>query len=237
MNIVICDDDKQLLSIIDSSIRELLIKSPYSDFEYNIEAFNNSSQALKYCLSNDVNIAFLDIDMPGMNGFDVAETLHQNHKSLLIVFISNYDNYVYTSLKFKPFRFIRKSHLKEELGEALYSALKEILFKNKFLVLSNKYYNQKVFLSDIMYFESKRNYAEIVCFNGERYLYRESIKNLEKAYSLDKFIRIHSGFLVNLKGIKRLYKNTVLLEDGTELNITRTHLKNVRNEYAKYIRE
>lgn len=68
MNIVICDNDKQLLSIIDSSIRELLIKSPYSDFEYNIEAFNNSSQALKYCLSNDVNIAFLDIDMPGITG-------------------------------------------------------------------------------------------------------------------------------------------------------------------------
>ena len=40
-----------------------------------------------------------------------------------------------------------------------------------------------------------------------------------------------------MKYIKRIYKNTVLLENETELNISRTYLNNVRNEYAKYIRE
>jgi len=237
MNIVICDDDQQLLSVINQSIRDLLVKSSFSDFDYNIEMFNNSANALKYCSTNEISIVFLDIDMPGMNGFDVAEILKQNKKDIIIIFISSFDNYVYTSLKFRPFRFIRKSHLKKELSEALYSALQEILYNNKFIVLGNKYYNKKVFLSNIIYFESNRNYAEIVCLDGEKYLYRESIKNLEKMYFKDRFIRIHSGFIVNMKCIKRIHKSTVLLENGTELNISRTYLNNVRNEYAKYIRE
>ncbi len=237
MNIVICDDDQQLLSVINNNVKNLLSKSLYCDFNYTIETFSNSSQALKYCTSNEIGIIFLDIDMPGMNGFDVAEILKKNNKDIIIIFISNHDNYVYTSLKFRPFRFIRKSYLEKELSEALYSALKEIFYNNKFLVLGNKYYNKKVFLSNIMYFESNRNYAEIVCVDGEKYLYRESIKNLENLYSEYKFIRIHSGFIVNMKYIKRIYKNTVLLENETELNISRTYLNNVRNEYAKYIRE
>lgn len=237
MNIVICDDDQQLLSIINTRVRDLLIKSSYSDFNYNISVFNNSALALKYCLNNEIGIVLLDIDMPGMNGFDIAEILKQRYKNVIIIFISNFDNYVYTSLKFRPFRFIRKSHMQEELSEALYSALNEILFNNEFIVLGNKYFNEKIFISTILYFESKRNYVEIVCANGKRYLYRDSIKNLEKQYSSYKFIRIHSGFLVNMKSIKRIYKSAALLEDGTELNVSRTYLNNVRNEYAKYIRE
>lgn len=236
MNIVICDDNRELVSVISDKVRELLVKSAYSDLDYNIAEFNNPVAALKHCFNNEVSIVFLDIDMPGMNGFDVAEILNRKSEDIMIIFVSSFDNYVYTSLKFHPFRFIRKAHIEEELKEAIDSALNEILLNQEFILLGSKYFNKKLFLSDIYYFESKRNYVDAVCANDERYTYRDTVKNLEKRYSGCNFVRVHSGFLVNMKYIKQLYKNTVLLEDGTELCISRTFLKNVRNEYAKYIR-
>lgn len=235
MNILIYNNDNKTLSSITDEIREILSKSAYCDYSYFIKSFSNALVTAEYCKNNDVDIAFLDIDVKKGDIYYVFDILQETNRDALIIFISNMDHYIYTSFKYRPFRFITKSNVKNELKEAVISAVDEIENNSQFLVAGAKYGNEKILLSDIMYFESKRNYIEIVCINGNKYLYRDCIKNFENKYRLYRFIRTHSGFIVNMKFIEKIHKNTFLLKNGAEIPISRKYLSNVRNEYLKYM--
>lgn len=62
--------------------------------------------------------------MPGISGFDIATTFSDCDYPVLIVFVTAYDELVYSSIKFQPYRFIRKTHFNEELPECIESAYK-----------------------------------------------------------------------------------------------------------------
>lgn len=168
LTILICDDEKLFAESLCIKLRDIIAKGKYCDFQYDIIVSSNSTLAIDYCINNTVDIAFLDIDMPGINGFDMATVLNERQKNTKLIFVSNFDHFVYTSLKFKPFRFIRKSVIDKELKEAFDSALSEIFIDNGFLILSNKYLNEKVLYSNIMYIESKGNYVEITTVGEQK---------------------------------------------------------------------
>ncbi|MBQ6687481.1 MAG: response regulator transcription factor [Bacilli bacterium] len=234
--ILICDDEKIFTDFLSQKLRDIIIKGRYSDFEYNIIIKNDPSEAVGFCINNIVDIAFLDIDMPGINGFDIATVLNSKLKNVKLIFISNFDNFVYTSLKFKPFRFIRKSVVDNELKEAIESSLNEILIYNGFLILGNKYLNEKIFYSDILYIESKGNYVEIVTVNGQRYLHRTTLGDLyDDLYNYD-FVRIHSGFVVPMSKIKFVRSNIVELQNGLQLKISRKYNNYLKEKFYKYLR-
>lgn len=234
--ILICDDEKNFTDLLSQKLRDIIIKGRYSDFEYNIIVKNDPSEAVSFCINNTVDIAFLDIDMPGINGFDIATVLNSKLKNIKLIFISNFDNFVYTSLKFKPFRFIRKSVIDNELKEAFESSLNEILIYNGFLILGNKYLNEKIFYSDILYIESKGNYVEIVTVNEQRYLHRTTLGVLyDDLYNYD-FVRIHSGFVVSMNKIKFVRSDIVELQNGLQLKISRKYNTDLKEKFYKYLR-
>lgn len=237
INILICDDNEKFLSLIKNSISQIILSEKFADLEYKISCFNNSSAAFQLCADCAPDITFLDIDMPEINGFNIANAINEKNKNAIIIFVTNFENYVYTSFRYRPFRFIRKSHIDAELSEALQSALNELLCKNKLLELGSKYCNEKIFISDVIYFESKRNYAEIVCKNGNRYLYRSTLSDLEKSLMCFDFLRVHAAYLVNMRCIKKLHKNTVELCSGDILNISRRLYSQVYKSYSEYLRK
>lgn len=237
INILICDDNKDFLSLLKNGINNIISSGKFADLEYRISCFNNSRTAFQFCSDCVPDITFLDIDMPEINGFNIAKEINEKNSNAMIIFVTNYENYVYTSLRYRPFRFIRKSHIDTELHEALQSALNELLCKNKYLELGSKYFNEKIFISKIIYFESKRNYAEIVCKDGNRYLYRSTLADLEKSLKCFDFLRVHAAYLVNMKFIDKLHKSTVELCNGELINISRRLYSQVHKSYSEYLRK
>lgn len=236
LTILICDDEKSFVDSLCLKIRDIISKGGYCDLQYEFKLTNDSTVALDYCINNSVDIAFLDIDMPGINGFDVATVLNERQKATKLIFVSNFDHFVYTSLKFKPFRFIRKSVVDKELKEALDSALHKIFIDNGFLILSNKYFNEKILYSDILYIESKGNYVEITTVDEEKYLHRTTLGLLYEDLKNYDFIRIHSGFIVSMSKIKFLKSDTVELKNGTTLKVSRKYVNEVKDRFYKYLR-
>jgi len=55
-------------------------------------------------------LLILDIDMPGISGLDLAETLRASNLNLLIIFLSNHEEFVFKAIEFQPFRYIRKRY-------------------------------------------------------------------------------------------------------------------------------
>lgn len=237
VNIYICDDDPGFSEQMKNYILDYIEKSKYGDYDLKIRAFISPVQALEKCKEDKPDIIFLDIDMPEVNGFNIAGCISGTKRDTIIIFVSSHDNYVYSSLRFRPFRFIRKSHIASELKEALNSSLAEVINRDRFLELGSKYFNKRVLLIDILCFESKGNYAEITAKDGEKYIYRSTLTKLEdKLKDLD-FVRVHAAFLINMRHIQQIGKDAVLLSNGDRVNISRRLHKKVLDAYSQYMRK
>jgi len=236
ITILVCDDKKEFAHLLNIKLRDIIAKGKYCDLQYNIIVMENPTQAMDFCTNNTVDISFLDIDMPDINGFDLATTLNATQTNIKLIFVSNFDHFVYTSLKFKPFRFIRKTKIDTELKEALDSALNEIFINTGFLILSNKYSNERILYSNILYIESKGNYAEINTVDGNRYLHRTTLSKLCETLDNFDFVRIHAGFAVSLSKIKYINSDTVELKNGITLKVSRKYNGELKERFYKYLR-
>lgn len=203
--------------------------------DYNIIAFSDSREALKFITETPPDIAVLDIDMPEISGFDLAGALQTANKDSIAVFISNYDQLVYTSIKYKPFRFVRKEYISKELPEALSAIIDEFTVNSKFFEICSNSYNQTVYVSNIISIESQKNYVQFNCTNGS-YLYRSTVAQMEKELEKYGFARIHAAFIVNMKYVIKYNPDFVVMKDGSQYKISKRFLNDFRDKYTEYIR-
>ena len=115
MNLILCDDDKVFLNKLEIRIRGLCQKYKIA---VEMECYVSAKEMLEGIKNLDeISVFFIDIDMPEVNGFEVASYLKKWNRECCIVFVSNKDDLVFQSLVYHPFFFIRKAHLDEELEQ------------------------------------------------------------------------------------------------------------------------
>lgn len=120
MRIAICDDDTNFAN----TLKILIAKGTYPPNDIP-DIFVCSDGSSLFSDIPDYDAVFLDIDIPVFNGFQIAEQLNRLGETL-IIFVTMHDELVYSSIKFQPFRFIRKSRLESELPEVLSALIKQL---------------------------------------------------------------------------------------------------------------
>ena len=126
IKIAICDDNLKF-----SQIFYKKIKSITNNDCMVLPPFFEGTEVIEYLKINSINILFLDIDMPKINGFDLAKILCEKYPDIIIIFVSAYEDFVYSSFEYCPFRFLRKSHLNDELKTTLEKAIEKIIINDK----------------------------------------------------------------------------------------------------------
>ncbi len=194
MRIYICDDETQILKTITAKIRSLLP-------EDSVTAFSSGQMLWEVLEEEGCDLLFLDIDMPGLSGMDIAH--HLNNKKLrpLLIFVTSHDELVYESLQYHPFGFIRKSYFDQEIEKVLSDCKKELASNRKHFHFRMAGGEAGILLADILYFEADGNYLTIHT-KTEQYYFRSTVLATENALKNDGFIRVHKGFLVNLQAIR-----------------------------------
>ena len=129
----VCDDDIAFTKVLYNNLNNILISAP-STIEYKVLQYTSSKQLLDDISIHPINILLLDIDIPNINGFQIAEILQKKSPDTIIIFVSAYDNLVYDSFQFNPFCFLRKNHLKNELMPTIQKVL-NIFFENNNTIL------------------------------------------------------------------------------------------------------
>ena len=176
-------------------------------------------------------VFFIDIDMPEVNGFEVASYLKKWNRECCIVFVSNKDDLVFQSLVYHPFFFIRKAHLDEELEPQLLELQKKAGKKVPQIELQTGRQSVKLALRDIWFVESEKNY---LLFYREKDTRDEAIRvrmkmsEAEKKLEAHKFVRTHKGYLVNMNYVYRLREKELLLLNGKSIPVSRNYLNQVR---------
>lgn len=228
MNIFICDDEPQMLSVLSETVKNCLQGE-------NIRSFSSGRQLLSALERENCDILFLDIDMPEITGLEVAKGLLGNKEKPLLIFVTSHDELVYDSFAYHPFGFIRKSCFSEEIEGVLFDCAAEIESRREHFCFRTEGKKIRILLSQIWYFEAEGNYLKIYLKDRE-YRFRSTVTAVENHLKGKGFIRVHKGFLVNQLFVHILHGKEVELRDGKKIPIGKSYEEDAKKQFMRYMR-
>lgn len=234
MRIAVCDDNKVTLDFLCEEIGREFSKTKA---DFSLDAFENGADFLSQHEKTPFDIVFLDIDMPTLNGFEIAERINIDNSSF-IVFVTSHDELVYSSFKFQPFRFIRKNHIAAELPETVKALAERINERTAVGHFEVRTSSGNVFLdlNDVEYIEIYGHWLRITVKNSDAIECYGSLSDFEKRLVPHNFVRTHKSYLVNCKYIYSIEQKQVVLDDNTVIPLSKYKIETVRNKLRSYLR-
>lgn len=236
INIVLCDDENIALRINCTYIEELVKKYR---IDANVTGFLRGEKLIEYMESNAVDIAFLDIDLKGMNGIAIASKLLRKYPRIITVFITGHREYAFDAFTVEAFGYLTKPIDPERLERIFKKAVIQVNYINNRapavpLVITVDNIKKKINQSNILFIERKNTQSVIHTKTGLFHVY-ETITSL--AGRLDKnFIQINQGSIVNMDEVDNMKGNQVLMKSGEIFPIGRTYGKDAKRKYLEYPR-
>ncbi len=218
IHIAIVDDDLQALDIMEQKIqndKELKIFNFAIDKFNDIEMLRNSLE--KY------DIFFLDIDMPIINGINIAKEIKSKIFDAIIIFMTNRNDLMHLSFSVQPFYFIRKSNFSEDC-EILFSLLVDQIKKTKreiMLVINER--KKVIKISSIVYVESFNHYINIHLKNGEILVLKKRLLDILSEIGTYNMVQIHKSYIVNLMYIDYIKGKMIFLKNKNSLPLGRKY--------------
>jgi two-component system LytT family response regulator len=203
---------------------------------------DNAEKALLILSVAAVDLAFLDIEMPHMNGFELLQRLKKIQFE--IIFTTAYDMFAVKAFKFSALDYLLKPIDKDELIQAV-GKVKEkkdaAILPEQLDILFQKYYNHQqpsqkiavptmnglefVIADDIIHCQSEGNYTHIFLKDKSKLLISRTLKETEELLSGHNFFRVHHSHSINLNHIKKYVKGDggyVILSDNSSINVSRS---------------
>ena len=186
-----------------------------------IETFNDPTQGLSYLKNNDIDLLFLDIEMPKLNGFDVLQEMETI--SFDVIFTTAYDDFGIQAIKFSALDYLLKPVQVNELQQAVQKHISkndqvqlsqqqiELLFKNiqlqqagkpGLIALATKESIEFVKPAEITACVSDSNYTMVHFVDGRKKLISRTLKEFDLMLTKHRFYRPHHSYLVNLDQVK-----------------------------------
>jgi two-component system response regulator LytT len=227
LNCIAVDDEPLALGLICKFIEQ----PPFFNL---VGRYSNAVEALKAIHSQKIDLIYLDIQMPDLNGIELARVIGKGPETPRIILTTAFaqfglEGYKVDALDYllKPFNyeeFLRtatKAHSYYELINRPAPATVVVESEHaddKYLFLKVEYQLVRIVLDDILYIEGLKDYVKVHLKNVEKgVLSLTSLKALEEKLSPRRFMRVHRSFIVALDKITSMTKNT--LQIG-KVNIT-----------------
>ena len=216
LNFAICDD-----SIIDSNyVKELVINwSTRRKCQVNINVFPSAEAFLFHYEENkNYDVLLLDIEMGKMDGVTLARKIRSSNKSVQIIFITGYSDYIAEGYEVEALHYLMKPLKEEKLYDVLERALSKVIQNEKSIILNLSDEIVRIPLHEILYIDVDRNY--ITVHANKDYIIKKTLSEIEKELD-ERFFRIGRSAIVNLKFINRVTKQDVYLSNGVTLQLPR----------------
>ncbi len=236
LRIAICEDEKEFADSLEKSLKNWEMKR---GLNVSIRKFDHGTPLL-YCINDNgmFDLIFMDVVMDKMNGLETAAKIRETDHITSIIFLSQYDEYFKQAYEVHPFHFLSKPVAQEELERVMDSFMemkKQDVETFAFCINKSQYV---IPLSEVLYFNSERRHINIICKDRTYVFYGklgEVQAEIEKKNC--KFIRIHQSFLVNAKHIRTYHYETVVMENGETLAISRDKRKRMVDVHKMFLEE
>ncbi len=231
MRLAFCDDEKYFREELCRRLSKFAKEYGY-DFTYY--EYGDGYELLESEVAFD--LIFMDYRMKNINGIDTVSKLRKRNIKTKVIFVSNYSEVVYDSLKVETFRFLVKPIDENELYEAISAFIKS--YESEHYKIFKDVENDRmcrVNESEIIYAEADNVYAKIRT-SDNCYRYNKTLSSFENSIKSDCFFRTHRAFLVNFDYIESFSDSQIYFVNGERALITKTKFKGFKNAYFNYLK-
>lgn len=225
----VCDDEREMADLVADKLREF-----YPD-ECEIKCYTDGKTLLADSVRELFDAFFLDIGMPTLGGFSLAEKIRVDNPFAKIIFVTNHTELAHIGYLYGAFRYVRKFALEEELRETALSLKREFDMQSEFLLLKTARGEIVADVENIRYFEVK-GHNVTAFFDDTEERVSGTMKEYEERLKDVGFIRIHKSFLVNFRFIESIGKTAVTLTDGTALLLSRNRVAETKRKMMIFSR-
>ena len=237
---VIIDDERDSISLL------ALQLAKHCPEVHVIKTFESPAAAARELPFIRPEVVFLDIEMPGMNGFDLLEQL--SPLQFKVIFITAYNQYAIRAFRFNALDYLVKPVVTEELVMAVEKANIAIAPNRQQIEQYKKQLNGEpvskiavssqngvnfIDLEDIIYAEACGNYAKLVLKGNEHFVISKTLKDIQDVLEERNFLRIHRQYIINLNKVKHFNRNDFILvmENKAELPVARIQKEKLNKKF------
>lgn len=209
------DDEPLALDLLEDNIRQI----PYLQLEAKCK---NAIEAIEILRRENIDLIFLDIQMPGLTGLQFIQSLTVKP---MIILITAYDQYALEGFNLDVIDYLVKPVSFERFLRACNKAWEFFKLKNQiakssgdenspeldYFFVNAEYSLVKVVMDDIIMIEGLKDYVKIHLISGKPLIIRISMKSIEEKLSQKKFIRIHKSYIISITRVTSVRKGSVFL--------------------------
>ena len=219
------DDETPALDILEDNIRQV-------PFLQLVKKCKNAYAAMEVLQQETIDLLFLDIEMPGINGLSFLKSLSNRP---MVIFITAYKNYALEGFDLDVLDYLVKPVAFERFLKAANKALEYIAPDHfpDYIFVHTEYQLTKIFLHEIVYIEGLRNYVRIHLAKGPKPIVSKlSLKAIEEKLPAGKYARVHKSFIIMLDKISSIRNDSIQI-GGQEIPVSRSY----REDFFKKINE
>lgn len=210
---IIVDDEPMALNLVESYVE----KTPFLILKKKCD---NAIDAMEFIKENPIDLLFLDIQMPDLNGIEFSKMLPKESR---VIFTTAFNEYALEGFKvealdylLKPFdyaEFLTAVNKANKWFSLVKGAKKAVISEEKaFLFVKSEYKQVRIKLADVLYFEGLKDYIKIwLKDNPKPILTLMSLKSLQEELPETQFMRVHRSFIVSLKNIEIIERSQIII--------------------------
>lgn len=245
LNTILIDDQEFCTEVLQDMLKHV-------NADINVVAVCNSGkEGIKAIKKHDPDLVILDVEMPGMTGFEMLQEIKQ--PGFEVIFTTSFDKYSIEAIRYSALDYLLKPVMPHELKAALekmdHRQNKNITkqFKTLFQHLdgSRRPVNHVALPSmeglifvnviDIIHCESDSNYTTLFLKSGEKMVVTKTLKDIEGLLEGNNFYRVHNSHLINMHHIKKYVKGNagyVVMDSGADITVARNRKEDFLKQFA-----
>ena len=225
------DDEPLALQQMEGYVK----KTPYLELT---GSFESAFSAIEFLQNNEVDLMFVDINMPDLSGMDFVKSLNNPPK---VIFTTAYSEYAMEGFKvdaadylLKPISysdFLKSADKTKERYFSQNENISSVQHNDEYLFIKSEYKIIRINYSDIKYIESMKEYVRIHIENQAPVMTLTSIKKLMEHLPEKDFMRVHRSYVVNLNKITTVERLRIVFDSNTYIPVSEQY----KDEFQSYL--
>ena len=222
LEIAICDDDAIILKTLGKYFGKL------NDATIKYDIYNSADTLYRYVEEQGTvyDVFILDIEMQGMNGLELAQKIREKDSNCLIIFLTNYSQYVFSVFEVITFDFLRKPLEYSEFENLIKKIKRYFNITKGVFVFSYRKNSFSIPFEEIYYIEKSGRRAYLYSKDKE-YIFNMTLNEIWKQLDSGAFVAIYPSCIVNLFYVREIVRDELILKTGDKLFVSKKYCQEV----------
>lgn len=233
MRILFCDDDPNLLAQIQGYVSEYF--SRFGCIQPQCAAYQSGEELLER--ERKADIAFLDVEMPGLSGIHVGAELKKHNPEIKIFIVTSYPDYLDEAMRFQVFRYLSKPIDKERLFRNLKDAMYQFnMAKKEYLIALENGVETRT-ADEILCVKTQQRKCLVHTTDGE-FISTTTMDHWRKTLTLPCFYQSHKSFIINMRYVYSVGKDSITLRCNgklVEAYLAKRRFTHFKDTYLLYL--